>query len=91
MKILVIGSGAREHAICYNLSKNEKVSKVYCAPGNAGTAKENKCKNVKISTIDEILNFAKKVSITSFFVGNFLSATANNSLTTNDDNTRECF
>ena len=69
MKILVIGSGAREHAICYNLSKNEKVSKVYCAPGNAGTAKENKCENVKISTIDEILNFAKKESIDLTIVG----------------------
>ena len=52
MKILVIGSGAREHAICYNLSKNGKVSKIYCAPGNAGTVKENKCENVTISTID---------------------------------------
>ena len=60
MKILVIGSGAREHAICNNLLKNEKVSKVYCAPGNAGTAKEKNCENVKISAIDEILNFAKK-------------------------------
>ena len=69
MKILVIGSGAREHAICYNLSKNEKVSKIYCASGNAGTAKENKCENVKISTIDEILNFAKKESIDLTIVG----------------------
>ena len=50
MKILVIGSGAREHAICNNLIKNEKVSKVYCAPGNAGTAKEKNCENVKISS-----------------------------------------
>ncbi|WP_297276649.1 phosphoribosylamine--glycine ligase [uncultured Brachyspira sp.] len=69
MKILVIGSGAREHAICYNLSKNGKVSKIYCAPGNAGTVKENKCENVTISTIDEILNFAKKESIDLTIVG----------------------
>ncbi len=69
MKILVIGSGAREHAICNNLLKNEKVSKVYCAPGNAGTAKEKNCENVKISTIDEILNFAKKESIDLTIVG----------------------
>ena len=47
MKILVIGSGAREHAICNNLIKNSNVSKVYCAPGNAGTAKEKNCENVK--------------------------------------------
>ncbi|MEI0699397.1 phosphoribosylamine--glycine ligase [Brachyspira intermedia] len=69
MKILVIGSGAREHAICNNLLNNEKVSKVYCAPGNAGTAKEKNCENVKISTIDEILNFAKKESIDLTIVG----------------------
>lgn len=69
MKILVIGSGAREHAICNNLLKNERVSKVYCALGNAGTAKEKNCENVKISTIDEILNFAKKESIDLTIVG----------------------
>lgn len=69
MKILVIGSGAREHAICNNLLKNEKVSKVYCAPGNAGTAKEKNCENIKIATIDEILNFAKKESIDLTIVG----------------------
>ncbi|WP_300758419.1 phosphoribosylamine--glycine ligase [uncultured Brachyspira sp.] len=69
MKILVIGSGAREHAICNNLSKNDRVSKIYCALGNAGTHREKKCKNVKISTIDEILNFAKKESIDLTIVG----------------------
>ena len=69
MKILVIGSGAREHAICNNLSKNERVSKIYCALGNAGTFKEKKCENVKISTIDEILNFAKKENIDLTIVG----------------------
>ena len=69
MKVLVIGSGAREHAICNNLSKNERVSKIYCALGNAGTAKEKKCENIKISTIDEILNFAKKENIDLTIVG----------------------
>ena len=47
MKILVIGSGAREHAICNNLSTNERVSKIYCALGNAGTAKEKKMRKRK--------------------------------------------
>ncbi|PCG20204.1 phosphoribosylamine--glycine ligase [Brachyspira sp. G79] len=69
MKILVIGAGAREHAICNNLSKNDRVSKIYCALGNAGTHREKKCENVKISTIDEILNFAKKESIDLTIVG----------------------
>ena len=69
MKILVIGSGAREHAICNNLAKNEKVTKIYCASGNAGTAEEKKCENIKLSAIDEILNFAKKESIDLTIVG----------------------
>lgn len=69
MKILVIGSGAREHAICSNLSRNDKVEKIYCASGNAGTALENKCENIKISSIDEILNFAKKENIDLTIVG----------------------
>ena len=51
------------------MSKNERVSKIYCALGNAGTAKEKKCENVKISTIDEILNFAKKENIDLTIVG----------------------
>ena len=36
MKVLVIGSGGREHAICWGISKNKKIDKIYCAPGNAG-------------------------------------------------------
>ena len=51
MKILVIGSGAREHAICNNLIKNSNVSKVYCAPGNEVKATKN-CKIVKILVED---------------------------------------
>ena len=69
MKILVIGSGAREHAICNALIKNQKVKIIYCATGNAGIELMNNCKNVKISTIDEILNFAKKENIDLTIVG----------------------
>ena len=47
----------------------ESISKIYCALGNAGTFKEKKCENVKISTIDEILNFAKKENIDLTIVG----------------------
>ncbi|GHT66244.1 phosphoribosylamine--glycine ligase [Spirochaetia bacterium] len=48
MKILVIGSGGREHAIAWKLSQLEKVEKIYAAPGNGGTAAEKKCENVPL-------------------------------------------
>jgi phosphoribosylamine--glycine ligase len=46
MKALVIGSGGREHAIAWKLAQSEKIEKVYVAPGNGGTAREDKCENV---------------------------------------------
>ena len=46
MKLGIIGSGGREHALCEALSKSKKVDKIYCFPGNAGT--ENIAKNIKI-------------------------------------------
>ncbi len=60
MKILVIGSGGREHAIAYNLSKDERVTKIYVAPGNGGTAIENKCENIdiKYNDIEALKQFA---------------------------------
>lgn len=66
MKILLIGSGGREHAIARKISKNEKVSKIYCAPGNGGTAIENKCVNININSIKELKTFAinKKIDLT---------------------------
>ncbi|MCF2638366.1 phosphoribosylamine--glycine ligase [Fusobacterium varium] len=69
MKILVVGSGGREHAICWKVSQNEKVEKVFCAPGNGGTAMLPKGENVNIKGIDELLEFALKEKIDLTIVG----------------------
>lgn len=69
MKILVIGSGGREHAIIWKVSQNSLVDKIYCAPGNGGTAKEDKCENVNIEKINELVDFAKREGIDLTIVG----------------------
>lgn len=69
MKVLIIGNGGREHAIAWSIAKNSEVEKIYCAPGNGGTHFENKCENVNLNTIDELLNFAKAEKIDLTFVG----------------------
>ena len=58
MKIGIIGSGGREHAICFFLNKSKKVKKLFCFPGNAGTAEIAENINVKIirSTIAQVLS-----------------------------------
>ena len=43
MKILVVGSGGREHALCWKIAQSKKVDKIYCAPGNAGVAEVAEC------------------------------------------------
>ncbi|HEU5398212.1 MAG TPA: phosphoribosylamine--glycine ligase, partial [Gammaproteobacteria bacterium] len=60
MKVLVIGGGGREHALAWKLAQSERVEKVYVAPGNAGTAREAKCENVRIKADDlrGLLDFA---------------------------------
>lgn len=69
MKILVVGSGGREHAICWKVSQNKNVEKVFCAPGNGGTATLPKGENVNIKGIDELLAFAVKENIDLTIVG----------------------
>ncbi|HEY9734494.1 MAG TPA: phosphoribosylamine--glycine ligase [Drouetiella sp.] len=52
LKVLVIGSGGREHALAWKIARNEHVEKIFCAPGNGGTATESKCENVPIGVMD---------------------------------------
>lgn len=69
MKLLLIGSGGREHAIAWKLAKNEKVSKIFVSPGNGGTAILDKCENIDITDIDELVVFAKGNNIDLTVVG----------------------
>ncbi len=69
MKLLLIGSGGREHAIAWKLAQSPKVDKIYVAPGNGGTAVENKCENVDINNINELAKFAKENNIYLTVVG----------------------
>jgi phosphoribosylamine--glycine ligase len=69
MKILVIGSGGREHALAWRLAQGEKVQKVYIAPGNAGTALEEGIENVAISATPDLIEFVKREDIYLTVVG----------------------
>ena len=69
MKLLVIGSGGREHAIAWRLAQSPKVSRVYVAPGNAGTAREDGLFNVDITDFSGLVKFAKDEGIETTVVG----------------------
>src|SRR5437868_13475046 len=69
MKILVIGSGGREHALAWRLAQSPKVSRVFVAPGNAGTAREEGCMNLDLTSIPELVRYAKEGGIHATVVG----------------------
>ncbi len=71
MKVLVIGGGGREHALAWKLAQSPRVSRVFVAPGNPGTAAEAKCENVSIGATDiaELLAFAGREKIDLTVVG----------------------
>ena len=71
MKILVIGSGGREHALAWKLAQSPRVSEVIVAPGNAGSATEGKCRNVaiKVNDIEGLLKLAQDESVGLTVVG----------------------
>ncbi|MBK6333970.1 MAG: phosphoribosylamine--glycine ligase [Thermomonas sp.] len=71
MKLLVIGSGGREHALAWKLAQSPRVSEVLVAPGNAGTAREAKCRNVavKVTDLDGLLQLAADEGVALTVVG----------------------
>ncbi len=69
MKLLVIGSGGREHALAWKLAQSPQVDTVFVAPGNAGTAVEPKLQNVALSTHADLMDFCRKEEIAFTVVG----------------------
>ena len=69
MKVLVIGGGGREHAICWKLSKSPKVDELYCAPVNAGIAEVAKCVDIGVMDFEKMADFAKKEAFDLVVVG----------------------
>ena len=68
-KVLVIGSGGREHAIVYQLSRSAQVEHIYCAPGNAGIAQLAQCVAIADTDVEQLLSFAKAQQIDLCVVG----------------------
>jgi phosphoribosylamine--glycine ligase len=69
MKVLVVGSGGREHALAWKIQQSRKVTRVYCEPGNGGTAGETRYVSAGISRIGELAYFAKREQIDLTIVG----------------------
>ncbi len=69
MKILVIGSGGREHALAWRLSQSQRVHKVFVAPGNGGTATDQQLENVNLTQIDDLIAFARDEAVAYTIVG----------------------
>ena len=69
MKILIVGSGGREHAIAASVAKSPKAEKIYCAPGNAGIAQLAECVPIGAMEFDRLTEFAKEKEIDLVIVG----------------------
>ena len=69
MNLAVLGSGGREHAICYKLKQSSKVKKLFCIPGNAGTDKIAQNISEDISNFEKIYQIVKKNKIDLVIVG----------------------
>ena len=69
MKVLIVGSGGREHAIAWKVAKSSKVDKIYCAPGNAGIAEIAECVDIGAMEFDKLVAFAKEKEIDLTVIG----------------------
>lgn len=69
MRILVIGSGGREHALCWKIRQSLSVTELFCAPGNAGISKDATCVDIQATEIERLLQFAKKNNVDLTVVG----------------------
>lgn len=63
MKVMIIGSGGREHAIAMSVKKSKKAEKIYCAPGNAGIAQIAECVPIGVMEFDKLVSFAKEQAV----------------------------
>ena len=69
MKILVVGSGGREHALAWKLAQSERVQMVYVAPGNGGTARDVRLQNVPLTDLEQLANFVEQEGVALTVVG----------------------
>ena len=75
-KVLVVGGGGREHAIVDALSRSPRVEKIFCAPGNAGIARQARCVPIEDTQIEELADFAEQNGIDLTVVGPEVSLSA---------------
>ena len=68
MKVLVVGSGGREHVICWKLKQSKRVSELYCCPGNGGIASVATCVDIKATDVDKIVEYASSNNFDLVFV-----------------------
>ena len=69
MKVLIVGSGGREHAIAWKVAQSPRVDKIYCAPGNAGIAEYAECVPITAMEFDKLAAFAKEQAVDLTIVG----------------------
>lgn len=69
MKVLIVGSGGREHAIAWKVAQSPMVDKIYCTPGNAGISEVAECVNIGAMEFDKLTAFAKEKNIDLTVIG----------------------